>query len=160
MTSCQYRGPIDCIQSIYTQFGVRGMCRGMTATIMREIPGLSVYITSYQWMCDYMTKGNSTSSVPQMLLAGGIAGMLSWIVNIPIDIIKSRMQNDDLANPRYKNTFDCFAQTYRNDGWRVFWRGLPVTCIRAFPSNAVTFAVYSTSLHHMKNLYNEDTGYY
>ena len=151
-----YRGPVHCFTSIYRQHGIRGTFHGLPATIMREIPGLSVYITSYQFLCDQMGSGGAEAcSVPQMLAAGGLAGMFSWIVNIPIDIVKSRMQADDIGNPRYKSTIDCFKQSYYADGWRVFWRGLPVTCIRAFPTNAVTFAVYSSTLLYFQRLVHE-----
>ncbi len=138
--------------------------RGMTPTILRELPGFSVYITSYTAMCDKMTKeGEDLCSVPAMLMAGGIAGMLSWMVNIPVDIVKSRMQADNLSKPVYRGMLHCAVESYRQEGWKVFWRGLPVTCMRAFPTNAVTFAVYSSSLQHIKKYMNEaddDDEYY
>ena len=118
---------------------------------MREIPGFSVYITSYQIMCDRIAPAEGvTPSVPWLLLAGGLAGMFSWTINIPIDIVKSRLQVDDPANPKYKGFIDCARKSYQAEGIKVFWRGLPICCIRAFPTNAVTFAVYSTVLDRIQ----------
>ena len=140
----RYAGPVDCLRHIYHTHGLRGCFTGLNATVSREVIGFSIYITSYELMCDYMTPDGA--DVQTMLLAGGLSGMLSWLVNIPIDVIKSRLQVDDFAHPKYAGTWDCVVKSHRASGWRIFWRGLPVTCMRAFPVNAVTFAVYSTSL--------------
>ena len=134
--------------------------------MMREIPGFSVYICSYQYMMDMMVGGQAVvaeahakgeelpkCSARGMLLAGGISGVLSWIINIPFDIVKSRMQFDDLRNPRYRNTLHCAMESYRNEGLTVFWRGLPVACMRAFPTNAVTFTVYTMTLQAFQNVH-------
>lgn len=176
-----YRGPLHCLQSMYAAHGVRGCLRGLQATLMREVPGLSVYMVSYEYFCDRLTPGresflratpvvntpspwgegmNSMTRLPDptvstLLIAGGLAGTLSWLGNIPFDVIKSRLQADNLASPRYKNYWDCVVKSYKSDGFRVFWRGLPVVCIRAFPVNAVTFAVYSTSVQVMQRMYKD-----
>ena len=109
-------------------------------------------------MCDKLKPvDQDLPSVPVMLGAGGTAGMISWVCNIPLDVVKSRMQSDDLTNPKYRNMADCFVKCYKAEGWRVFWRGLPVICLRAFPANAVTLAVYSYSYQTFKQLYVNDT---
>ena len=152
---------MQCLTSIYKEHGTRGCLRGLNATIIREVPGFSVYMVSYTYLCDLLQKpGTDHPGVGAMLMAGGLAGVLSWMGNIPFDVIKSRLQADNLANPRYRNYWECIRKSYRDDGYRVFWRGLPVTCIRAFPVNAVTFTVYSTSLYamqkHLKKHQDED----
>ena len=85
------------------------------------------------------------NEVAAELLAGGIAGVASWIGNIPMDVMKSRLQADDLSQRQYANYMDCAQKSYREGGFRIFWRGLPATCIRAFPVNAVTFAAVAKS---------------
>ena len=111
-----------------------------------------MYISSYEMMCHHMKQPEEEHcSVPAMLLAGGLAGSLSWLVNIPIDVIKTRIQTDNLSNPRYCGILDCAIKSFQSDGIKVFWRGALVICIRAFPTNAVTFAVYSSSLRALNN---------
>lgn len=129
----------------------------MNATIIREVPGFSVYMVSYAYLCDCLkTPEDSQPGIVDMLMAGGIAGVMSWVANIPFDVIKSRLQADNMEDPRYRTYWQCVRKSYRDDGWRVFWRGLPITCIRAFPVNAATFAVYSTSLQAMQQKYNKN----
>lgn len=45
-----------------------------------------------------------------MVLAGGLGGVAYWGPVYPADVIKSRMQVDDLRNPQYKGMLDCFSK--------------------------------------------------
>lgn len=145
---------MQCLQEVFQQGGIRGVFRGTTITVLREVPGFGAYVLIYEWCTRKLrTDGQKTGNVYAMLFAGGFAGTTSWFVNIPIDIIKSRLQSDDPANPRYTGMRDCARQLYRTEGVRAFWRGLPAVCIRSFPCNAVTFAIYTTTASVlMKNL--------
>lgn len=37
------------------------------------------------------------------MLHGGIAGLTMWAVVYPIDVLKSKIQNDSMASPKYLN---------------------------------------------------------
>ena len=107
-----------------------------------------VVATSDKWRDvdgDEEEEEEGQNEVAAELLAGGIAGVASWVGNIPMDVMKSRLQADDLSQRQYANYMDCARKSYREGGFRIFWRGLPATCIRAFPVNAVTFATYEAS---------------
>jgi solute carrier family 25 carnitine/acylcarnitine transporter 20/29 len=41
---------------------------------------------------------------------------------------------------------DCFAQTWRAEGARGFWRGIGPTLLRAMPVSAGTFAVVEMTM--------------
>jgi hypothetical protein len=77
-------------------------------------------------------------------MAGGIAGSVSWAAILPFDVIKSRIQADE--DRKYKGLWDCAVRSFREEGPRVFSRGLLVCAVRGFPSAAVTFLVYSQTL--------------
>lgn len=77
-----------------------------------------------------------------ILMAGGLAGVFSWLVTFPIDVIKTRMQVDGFNQQhQYANYWDCLKKSYQSEGWKLFTRGLGSTLIRAFPMNAVCFLV-------------------
>ena len=78
------------------------------------------------------------------MMAGGIAGTVSWAAILPFDVIKSRIQADE--DRKYKGFLDCAVKSFREEGPRVFSRGLLVCSLRGFPSAAVTFLAYSQTL--------------
>lgn len=75
------------------------------------------------------------------MLAGGVAGLGSWIFTYPLDFIKTKIQSQDLDNKEYKGLADCFKKNLQEHGGKVFTRGLVTVCIRSFPVNAVGFLV-------------------
>jgi solute carrier family 25 carnitine/acylcarnitine transporter 20/29 len=58
-------------------------------------------------------------------------------------VVKTRIQSEP---ERYKGFVDCIRYSYREEGWRIFFRGLTPTILRAFPSNAATFAAYTWTM--------------
>ena len=71
-----------------------------------------------------------------------MGGAISWLLLYPIDVVKSRIQTDGMFGPKkYRSMLDCVAVSYREEGLRVFTRGLSSALIRSFPTNATVFAV-------------------
>lgn len=117
-------------------------------------------------------KDRSEVEAWRLALYGGLAGEALWIASYPLDVIKSKMQTDGLdvagaakevaqaqgsaaagtaakeqfETQRYKNMRDCFAQTWREQGMRGFWKGLGPTLFRALPVSAATFTVAEMTL--------------
>jgi len=142
----KYKGTFDCLSQIYKQKGVRGVFKGQLITIMRETPAFGTYFLSYE-MFSRITSGAETSAgagIGAILLSGGLAGMSSWFISYPVDVIKSRLQSDGVFGAaKYSGILDCVLKSLREEGIRVFFRGLNSTMIRAFPTNAATFFVVS-----------------
>ncbi|XP_033235227.1 mitochondrial basic amino acids transporter isoform X1 [Drosophila pseudoobscura] len=136
----KFTGPINCIRYIIKTEGVRGAFKGLTATIFRDIPGFSSYFVSYE----YLMRQRDSPNIPYTLMAGGCAGIASWLACYPIDVIKTHMQADALGkNAKYNGFIDCAKKGFEKEGTLFFFRGLNSTLIRAFPMNAACFFVVS-----------------
>lgn len=138
------KGPVDCLLKIYGNEGVKGVFRGFGVTVGREIPAFAVYFSTYELLT--RSDSNLPVSTWSMLFAGGLAGVASWTLTYPIDMIKSRMQVDGISSSQYKNSYDCLHQTVKTGGVSSLFRGITPTIIRAFPVNAVTFAVVTWTM--------------
>jgi len=113
--------------------------RGFGITVLREVPAFGIYFGSYEVMIR-----NFGESTPVVLMAGGMAGIFSWIFTYPQDVIKSRLQADGFgSNQQYSGTRHCLQASLQAEGYGCLSRGIGSTVIRAFPMNAVTFGVYS-----------------
>uniref|UniRef100_A0A3B5LGJ0 Uncharacterized protein n=1 Tax=Xiphophorus couchianus TaxID=32473 RepID=A0A3B5LGJ0_9TELE len=89
--------------------------------------------------------------IPKLLFSGGMAGIASWIVTYPADVIKSRLQADGVGRVnQYSSIADCVRQSVRKEGYMVFTRGLTSTVLRAFPVNAATFATVTLVLMYAR----------
>lgn len=76
------------------------------------------------------------------LFAGGVSGVCYWGATYPLDVIKSRMQAQEVGRPVYSNMRDCVRKTYQAYGLRGFFRGIGPCLLRAFPTNAAAFGAY------------------
>lgn len=140
---------LHCFRNIIKrEGGVRALYRGLWATIARDAPAFTTYFYSYELLVK-LTNRSSTScpSTLSLLFAGGTAGALSWLVVYPVDVIKSRIQ----ANVRFNSMSECVRLSYSEEGMSVFMRGVGPTLVRAFPTNAVTFAVVTWTLKAYEN---------
>ncbi|EEB15076.1 mitochondrial carnitine/acylcarnitine carrier protein CACL, putative [Pediculus humanus corporis] len=135
-------GPFQTFRDIYRKQGLKGIFKGLNITFLREGLGFGIYFSTYEWL----TRNNDSKPISTLHLlgAGGTAGAASWMFTYPLDVIKSRIQIDGMSgNKQYQNSFDCLIKSVRTEGLRFLFRGLSPTLIRAFPSNAATWAVVS-----------------
>lgn len=136
----RFSSPVQCLRHIHRKEGLRGVFNGLGITLLREAPSYGVYFVTYE----ALTRSEHRISTWHMLLAGGLAGTASWIVSYPLDVVKSRLQADTTA--KYTGALDCFRKSVQNEGYGCLFRGLNSTIIRAFPTNAATFAVVTWTL--------------
>ncbi|KAI0196997.1 mitochondrial carrier domain-containing protein [Astrocystis sublimbata] len=146
-----YAGPLDCVRKL----GLRGLYRGEAVTVIREAQAYGLWFMAFEWMmnADVARNNIARNDVPawKVALYGGLAGEALWLGSYPFDVIKSKMQTDGFgAHMKYKSMRDCFAQTWRAEGMRGFWKGLAPTLLRAMPVSAGTFAVVEATMRAIK----------
>lgn len=105
---------------------IKNMPKSYPITCLRESLALSIYFGGY----DMMRKKNYNP-----LVAGGLAGVASWLFTFPIDTIKTRIQSG--SN---------FKQALKE---RNFWKGINITLGRALIVNSLGFYVAE---HIKKNI--------
>ncbi|GLH00040.1 Congested-like trachea protein [Gryllus bimaculatus] len=145
----------ECIRKIYQHSGLRGFYRGFVATLYRDVPSYGLYVLFYEHLLKIgrdPSDRRSEYSIFQQLFAGGLAGTITWVSVTPFDVLKSRIQADDVIRPKYKGLTDCIIKSYKADGFHVFGRGFWVHVIRGFPVNAATFVGYEWCLKVYKHL--------
>ena len=100
--------------------------RGLNITTARESIGTAIYFSSY----NYLKENNFFEGDKNIMMSGGIAGSLSWLLTYPIDVIKTRIQGGI-----DKNIFRAY-----NRG--QLFKGLGVCLIRSFFVNGIGFYIY------------------
>ena len=147
------KGPAEMAMKIYREAGLKGLCKGMIITSQRDIIAYSSYFVTYEVLCRWFGGDNTLNelSPAALALSGGIAGMVTWASCFPLDVVKSRLQIDGVdSRPEYRGIIDCFRKSYNAKGWLVFYEGLGVALLRAFPINAVTLSTVTLILRIIK----------
>ncbi|KAJ7437379.1 mitochondrial carrier domain-containing protein [Mycena galericulata] len=74
---------------------------------------------------------------------GIVAGIASKIFEHPFDLTKVRLQAQVLeAEARFTGPIDCLTKTWKNEGIRGLYRGLPAPIVGAMAENASLFLSY------------------
>ncbi|KAG6876385.1 hypothetical protein C0992_013137 [Termitomyces sp. T32_za158] len=92
---------------------------------------------------DALTRDSAVLRAVQDISFGSIAGMVSKVFEHPFDLTKVRLQSQVLdASARFSGPLDCLTQTWRHEGVRGLYRGLPAPIVGAMAENASLFLVY------------------
>lgn len=107
--------------------------RGLFATTLRETSATATYFGSYAWLKhDYAFT---------TLCAGGVAGVLSWIISYPLDVCRSRQISHNMT-------------LLEALGHGRFFDGFGVCVCRAFVVNASNFYVYEEARRRISCMKN------
>ncbi|KAG1219509.1 hypothetical protein G6F35_007431 [Rhizopus arrhizus] len=137
------KGPLNCLKKMYITGGIRYCFKGMVPTMIREL-SFGPYFLTYEILSRSLKDQSHELSGPKVILAGGTAGIFAWCSTYFADVVKTRIQSEP---QRYKGMIDCLKRSYYEEGWRIFFKGLTPTIVRAFPSNAATFAAYTWTMN-------------
>ena len=96
--------------------------RGKFATFYRETLAMTCYFSSYEYL---------KNKEYHPIIAGGVAGLTSWTLTYPIDVIRSRQIAQQISFKRALNIGN-------------LWKGYSFCAIRAILVNACIFYTYET----------------
>ena len=99
---------------------------GVMSCLLREIPASGVYFGMY---------AQARSSEIPILGAGAVAGVSSWIMTYPLDMIKTQIQSGGT-----RNIYTGFQQIQA--GKLPAFRGLSFSLVRATMVNSIGFWIY------------------
>ncbi|KDO16287.1 hypothetical protein SPRG_18179 [Saprolegnia parasitica CBS 223.65] len=139
---------ITCAKDIWASQGMKGLYRGWQLNMLRDVPAFGSYFYSYELLKHWLTDGCAENETTMnLLLAGGSAGSISWMVTQPIDVVKTLVQSQPATSPL--SALDVVKHHYKLEGAGFLFRGFGATILRAFPVSAVTFLVYERSMQYM-----------
>lgn len=142
-----YAGPLDCVRKIYGAHGLRGVYKGLAATLLFR----SFF---FFWWASYdvlsrLLRDRTTLSAPSVnFWAGGLSAQMFWLTSYPSDVVKQRIMTDPMGGklndgtPRFRNWKEAAQAVYREGGARGYWRGFVPCFLRAFPANAMALVAF------------------
>jgi len=86
------------------------------------------------------------------IVNGGIAGIIGVSCVFPLDLVKTRLQNQKLGpngEKMYTGMRDCFMKTYRAEGYFGMYRGSAVNILLITPEKAIKLAANDFFRHKL-----------
>eukprot|EP01132_Coremiostelium_polycephalum_P004505 gene4505-5618_t len=120
--------------------------------------GYSTKSLDLQPVAGYGATPSSTTSVPtgtktafqnlmesiENFVLGSVAGGIGAAAVYPIDLVKTRMQNQravEASKRIYNNSWDCFKKVVRNEGFLGLYKGLGPQMVGVAPEKAIKLTV-------------------
>eukprot|EP00743_Colponemidia_sp_Colp-15_P002397 GILK01002598.1.p1 GENE.GILK01002598.1~~GILK01002598.1.p1 ORF type:complete len:308 (+),score=33.41 GILK01002598.1:39-962(+) len=78
------------------------------------------------------------------LLVGAVAGVIGTTIIFPMDLVKTRLQNQKALSggeKPYNGILDCFRKSFKEGGFRGMYRGLGPNLVGVIPEKAIKLAM-------------------
>ncbi|KAJ3040600.1 hypothetical protein HK097_002522, partial [Rhizophlyctis rosea] len=145
-----FKGPWDCFQHALRTQGILGLYKGLSAPLVGCMIENSALFAAYNHIQNLIRTYTSTPaetplSLPQLATAGFLSGAFVSLILTPIELVKCRLQVQDVAGPRsvnYKGPLSIITHTLRSDGLKGFYRGHLGTFLREAGGGAAWFGTY------------------
>lgn len=158
-SSSSYAGNIQTLLEIRRNRGIRGVYQGLFVTMLRDAPGFAIYFAVYEGLLDWTARSQKVSRddvhMGHRLVYGGLAGAISFAVNYPVELVKTRFQMDGAygTERQFHSSFDCFRSAWREGGYRLLYRGLNACLLRAVVCNVVLLPTVDIVEKYLKQKY-------
>ncbi|XP_002137794.2 mitochondrial glutamate carrier 1-like [Drosophila pseudoobscura] len=96
-------------------------------------------------------KAASFNVLPK-IINGGIAGIIGVTCVFPMDLVKTRLQNQQIGpngEKMYSSIIDCFRKTIKQDGFFGMYRGSAVNILLVTPEKAIKLAANDYFRYHL-----------
>jgi len=131
-----YKHTFHALSSIFKADGIKGLYRGVDASMLRTGVGSSVQLPMYDFVKQRLIQvGKLENGMLCHGLSSLISGLFVCLVMNPFDIISTRMFNQatDPTTGRgslYRSPLDCFLKTVKAEGVAALYKGFTAHYLR------------------------------
>ncbi|OWB56430.1 hypothetical protein B5S28_g2331 [[Candida] boidinii] len=165
-----FSSTLDCLQKTYKNEGFyKGFYKGLMSPMIGSALEVSTLFFSYrlaQNYLNYLKKNENLQAELKMsekLLCGAISGVVTSFILTPIELLKCKLQVDNLERQKNINSnttsnnnnnnnnnsgklIPLIKSIYKEQGLKGLWKGQIPTCIREAGGSAAWFGCYEYAL--------------
>ena len=138
-----YKNAFEGLLRISREEGVTRMWNGWRPTVTRAIVVNIAQLASYSQSKQMLLETSYfRDNVLCQFVASMISGLITTTASLPVDICKTRIQNQKPLPDGtlfYKNSFDVFVKVVRKEGVYSLWKGFLPYYARLGPHTVITF---------------------
>ncbi|KAG8533247.1 uncharacterized protein KY384_002030 [Bacidia gigantensis] len=144
----KYNGPVDCVMKIVKQEGPLALYNGLESTMWRHVLWNSGYFGVIFQVKELLPKANGKSQqIRNDIVAGSIGGTVGTILNTPMDVVKSRIQNSPKiagSVPKYNWAWPALGTVMKEEGFSSLYKGFLPKVLRLGPGGGILLVVYTS----------------
>jgi len=152
----KYNGMIDCVTKIVKEEGPLAMYNGLESTLWRHILWNSGYFgVIFQIKSLLPEAKGKAQQVRNDLIAGAAGGTVGTILNTPMDVVKSRIQNSPKiagSVPKYNWAWPAVGTVMKEEGFAALYKGFLPKVLRLGPGGGILLVVFTGVMDFFKNM--------
>ncbi|KAG2078176.1 hypothetical protein BDR04DRAFT_1226942 [Suillus decipiens] len=164
---------IDAVREIFRTHGLSGLWIGFRLHFVRDTAGTALYFFEYDAMRHLLGRQRSgeqgptpawlpipTSLIP--FVCGSLAGVSSWALIYPLDVVKTKVQQRALAGTPPKGVWETLRRLVRGPdpqdpkpvlaGIARIYRGLGVSAVRSITTHGLLWTFFDITSHYIDHL--------
>ena len=143
----KYSGMIDCVTKTIKGEGPLALYNGLESTMWRHVLWNAGYFGSiFQIRAQLPPATDKGSQVRNDLIAGAVGGTLGTVLNTPMDVVKSRIQNSPKISgtiPKYNWAWPGLGLVAREEGFKALYKGFLPKVLRLGPGGGILLVVFT-----------------
>ncbi|KAI9801005.1 MAG: Mitochondrial 2-oxodicarboxylate carrier 2 [Sarcosagium campestre] len=152
----KYSGMTDAFFKIVKQEGPLAMYNGLESTLWRHILWNAGYFGCIFQVRSLMPKAeNKTQQMRNDLLSGATGGTFGTILNTPMDVVKSRIQNSPKVPgqaPKYNWAWPAVGTVMKEEGFGALYKGFLPKVLRLGPGGGILLVVFTGVMDFFRTL--------
>lgn len=152
----KYTGMLDALVKIVRNEGLLAMYNGLESTMWRHILWNAGYFGCIFQVRALTPKAESkTQQIGNDIVSGTIGGTVGTILNTPMDVVKSRIQNSPRIHGqalKYNWAWPAIGTVMREEGVAALYKGFLPKVLRLGPGGGILLVVFTGVMDFFKSL--------
>ena len=156
VSGAKYTGMIDCVVKTVKTEGPLALYNGLESTLWRHILWNAGYFGCIFQVRELIPKANDKSQqMRNDIIAGSTGGTIGTILNTPMDVVKSRIQNSPKVAgsiPKYNWAWPAIGTVMREEGFAALYKGFLPKVLRLGPGGGILLVVFTGVMDFFKTM--------
>jgi solute carrier family 25 (mitochondrial 2-oxodicarboxylate transporter), member 21 len=155
----KYTGMVDVVRKVIAQEGVLTLYQGLESTIWRHVLWNAGYFGCIFQVKSLLPEAKDRSHrILNDIISGTVGGTVGTILNTPLDVVKSRIQNATKTAGvarKYNWAWPSLAIVMREEGFRALYKGFVPKVLRLGPGGGILLVVFTAVMDFFRKMRGE-----
>ncbi|KAL7622178.1 hypothetical protein AAE478_007681 [Parahypoxylon ruwenzoriense] len=152
----KYNGMLDVVAKTVKNEGILAMYNGLESTMWRHVLWNAGYFGCIFQVRELIPKAETKrGQIINDLISGSVGGTVGTIINTPMDVVKSRIQNSPKVPgqvPKYNWAWGACVTVMKEEGFGALYKGFLPKVLRLGPGGGILLVVYTGVMDFFRSM--------